>query len=505
MAISTAFNPTDRARGVGIKTNFTRLNPTDAELLPQKLAVIGPYDNEIAPGIEPTQFTNAKDVGDKYGYGSLLYYSALQLFPTSGDNIGTIPVTFYPVENAFGSTATQMHCLVSGGPASGAATLSIKFFNKESISFDVEVGDTDAVVAGKLLAAVQGTPTVPVRAVLDAVPEQVNFEFRWNGTAGQEFREMEIVGDAAATGQTFALAVDSSGTVSEDPNFYLGRMGEKWETMVLNCNCDASDSANLDLFESFGETRWNALVKKPLIVFTGYSVSSEATAIAYGDTRKSDRVNSLLYFQDLFAAKLEAANVEFAARMVSKIIRRANSQPSYDYGSLEILNSGDAQELNYASRDALLKAGISTYRYKNGSPVLADVVTLYHPDGDSNPAYRYVVDVVKLQNVIHNVNAIFDTPEWDGAPLIPNDQPTTNRDAKKPKAAEAAMAAMFDSLALLAIIADAPFAKENTAAEIDPGNPKRLNIETTFKLSGNTNIISIDLNWGFLFGTDTLA
>ncbi len=116
-----------------------------------------------------------------------------------------------------------------------------------------------------------------------------------------------------------------------------------------------------------------------------------------------------------------------------------------------------------------------------------------------------MVDIVKLQNIIFNLDLIFATPEWDGAPLIPDDQPTTNRDAKKPKAAVAAVASMLDSLGLNAIISDPETAKENTLAEIDSGNPKRLNVSTTVQLSGNTNIISVDLNFGFFFGTSAIV
>ena len=97
--------------------------------------------------------------------------------------------------------------------------------------------------------------------------------------------------------------------------------------------------------------------------------------------------------------------------------------------------------------------------------------------------------------------AEFATPEWDGAPLIPDDQPTTNRSAKKPKTAIAAVAAILDSLGLEAIISDPESAKANTFAEIDPGNPKRLNLNTTVQLSGNTNIVSVALAFGFFFGT----
>ena len=129
----------------------------------------------------------------------------------------------------------------------------------------------------------------------------------------------------------------------------------------------------------------------------------------------------------------------------------------------------------------------------------------YHPVGEPIPAYRHVVDIVKLQNILFNLDLIFATPEWDGAPLIPDDQPTVNRTAKKPKMARAAVASMLDSLGLNAIISDPETAKANTQAEIDSQNPKRLNLVTTVQLSGNTNIISVDLDFGFFFGTPTVV
>jgi len=85
--------------------------------------------------------------------------------------------------------------------------------------------------------------------------------------------------------------------------------------------------------------------------------------------------------------------------------------------------------------------------------------------------------------------------------LIPDDQATTNRNAKKPFMAKSAIAQMIDSLALNAIISDPATAKKNIVAGINESNPKRLDIATTIQLSGNTNIISVDFLFGFYFGT----
>ena len=86
-----------------------------------------------------------------------------------------------------------------------------------------------------------------------------------------------------------------------------------------------------------------------------------------------------------------------------------------------------------------------------------------------------------------------------------DDQPTANPAAKKPKTAVAEIAAMIDSLALQAIISDPKTAKTTILAQISVTNPKRLDTTYTIQLSGNANIISIDLNFGFFFGAATIV
>ena len=192
-----------------------------------------------------------------------------------------------------------------------------------------------------------------------------------------------------------------------------------------------------------------------------------------------------------------------AARQLARIVKLANNNPPHDYGSQDAtgLTPGtDAQQWTYAQRDVAVKAGSSTIEVKDGVINISDVITFYHPSGDPLPAYRFVVDVVKLMNVIFNTKLIFETDEWDGSPLIPDGQPTINPAAKKPSTAKAAVASMLDGLALNAIISDPETAKKSITAIINSGNPKRLDIVFTVQLSGNTNIISNDLNFGFFFG-----
>jgi hypothetical protein len=152
---------------------------------------------------------------------------------------------------------------------------------------------------------------------------------------------------------------------------------------------------------------------------------------------------------------------------------------------------------DYATRDAAVKAGCSTIQIKNGVVNISDVVTMYHPDGEIPPAYRYVVDIVKIMTVIYNLDLEFAQPEWDGAPLIPDGQPTVNPNARKPSSAKAAVNRIIDGLGARGGDQRSRDGESLDDREHQLTNPKRLDVSTTVQLSGNTNIISIDLNFGF--------
>jgi len=270
--------------------------------------------------------------------------------------------------------------------------------------------------------------------------------------------------------------------------------------MVVNC-LNIADSTALDAYSDFGEGRWGALVRKPLVVFTGHDLLTPQLITAITDARSTDRVNVAL-------ANPGSVTLPFvsAAGMVARIASVANNNPARDYGrqSADYIEPGaDGVQWDYTQRNTAVLGGASTVEVRDGVVNVSDTITMYHPTGEEPPAYRYVCDIVKLQNIIYNVDLQFNTAEWDGAPLIPDDQPTVNPDAKKPKNAKAVLIALANSLGQQAIISDIDYSKANIQCEIDSQNPKRLNTVFPVKVSGNVNIHSIDLNFGFYFGTST--
>jgi len=484
--------PSARARIVGIDTVFKNLSGGAIRFLPQRVAVVGQGSSATTYSTDKRQVTSALEVGQTYGFGSPVHLAALQLLPSNGDGIGTIPLTIYPLEDDGAGVAAVGGIDPSGTPA--PATYIIRINNIDSEPFAVDTEDTLDEVRQAITGAINSNINMPVLAAYTiAVP--VSITSKWKGESGNDLN-IEVVA-SNTEGVTFAITQPTSGATNPDVDAALNQIGGIWETLVLNC-METLDIDTLGKYQTFGEGRWGELVKKPLMVFTGSTFADVTNSILAPGLGKTDRVNS-----QLVAPGSKDLPLTVAARQLARIAVRANENPAYDYGSLQAtgLTPGtDAEQWTYIQRDEAIKGGSSSIKVKDGVINLADTVTFYHPEGDPTPAYQYVVDVIKLQQIIYNIDLIFDSVEWDGAPLIPDDQPTTNSAAKKPKMAKAEMASMIDSLADNAIISDPKTAKDSIVAAINGSNPKRLDVELTVQLSGNANIISVDLNFGFYFG-----
>lgn len=366
-------------------------------------------------------------------------------------------------------------------PGAGAATV----LTAGGLQFTLTDGSTDFGLGASF------TITVPATELL--------LISKWKGVSANDLI-VEVLGDALGT--TFTVTQPTGGLINPSLTTALAQMGNVWETMVLNAQ-NIEDTTTLDAINAVGEGRWGQLVRKPFIAFTGNNKAVLATATAVSSLRRTDRINAQLVAPG-------SVNLPFvvAARQLARIAVMANNNPPTDYGSQRadrLLPGTDGQQWDYVTRDAAVKAGSSTVEVKDGVINLSDIITFYRPTGEDPPGYRYVVDIVKVQNIIFNLDIRFANAEWDGAPLIPDDQPTVNIRAKKPKMAVAVAGAVIDGLAGQAVISDPKFSKGTIVCGIDSSNPKRLNLRFTVKLAGNTNIVSIDLSFGFYFGVQAAA
>lgn len=497
MAISTAVDSSAVARVVGIKTTFRDMRRGGILFLPQRVAVIGQGSTDAVYDTTKRRVTSQAEAANLYGHGSPIHLATAQLLPINGDGVGTIPVTIYPLVDDISGTPS-VGSITTVAAATESAAYRVTVGGVQSNAYVITTDDTATTAAAKMVTAINSVLEMPATA--SSATGVVTLTSKWAGSSANGIK-LSVSG-STTSGVTFAITQPSGGLVNPDVQDAIAQVGDVWETMVLN-TMDINDDAALDALQTFGEGRWGALTKKPLVVFTGNTATTVQDATLVSATRATDRINA-----QLVAPGSQDLPLTVAARQLARIVVVANNNPARDYGSQDatgVTPGADGLQWTYVDRDTAVKSGSSTVEIKDGVVNIADTVTFYHPSGDPIPAYRYVCDIVKLQNIIFNINLIFATKDWDGAPLIPDDQPTVNREAKKPKMAVAAVCSMVDSLGLNALISDPVTAKKNTQAQISAQNPKRLDVLIPVQLSGNANIISVDLDFGFYFGTSAIV
>jgi phage tail sheath gpL-like len=293
----------------------------------------------------------------------------------------------------------------------GVGTATV--FNVGGLQFTITDGTTDFALADSF------TMTVPATSV--------NLTSKWEGLSANDL-VVEVLDTLEEL--TFAITQPTGGLVNPSVADAIARLGTAWTTLVLNC-LNIEDTTNLDRFKTEGDGRWGTLVHAPFVVFTGNTHADVEDATAVCSARRSDKVNAQLVSPGSVNLPLMVA-----ARQLARIAKVANDNPPTNY-NLEIatglIPGTDGEQWAWNVRDQAVKLGSSTVELVDGEVALGDVVTFYRPQGEEPPAYRYVVDIVKLQNIIFNIRIRFETKEWAGAPLLPDDQPTSMQRPRWPR------------------------------------------------------------------------
>lgn len=362
-------------------------------------------------------------------------------------------------------------------------------------------GTTVVTVAGIQFTITDGTTDVAVgdSYTITVPATKLNVTSRWKGDSANA---IGLAIDGTSFGVTFAFTQPAGGAGNPDVTSALAQMGGVWETLIVNC-LNESDTNALGAINSVGEGRWGATFRKPFMSFCGQTATEVADSTAISSQRPTDRING--HIPSPGSADLPLV---VAAAGVAEIAKVANNSPSRDYGSRKCkgLTPGpDGAQWDFPHRDAAVKLGSSTIEVKDGIVCLSDVVMYYRPTGEMPPAYRYACDIVKLQQIIFNVGLEFETEDWDGASLVPNDQVTVTPDVRKPKDVIAAANGVIDGAAAQALISDPKSAKKKTTCDIDSQNPKRFDLAIRVQLSGNANVKDVTLFFGFYYGSAQAA
>jgi len=484
------------SRVTGVEVSYKNFNIGASQKLPQRVAIIGVGNDDAVYSLDKFEIEgNANDVGDRYGYGSPLHLTALQFYPLIG-KASQFPVTVYPLAKANGAVPAE-GAIEATGTADKNGSGSVTIGGQKAL-FAIPKG-TDADGALEIISsAINANLNMPVLTgtIGDGSLPIIS---KWSGASSDRIK-IKIA--ANIPGLEFAITSMADGALDPNVTPALQKIGIVWETQILN-TFDYADHDRLDIYQQWGEGRKSVEEKKMALICHGCT-DPLAIRTAVTDIRLNDSSNYLI----VSVNSDELPFVVAAKGMMNDIVTTANMNPAQGYkGRLTGLHCGDDdKQENSTQRNSSVNKGSSTNIKTGNVAELCDIITFYHPQNEGKfPSYRYVVDAVKLQNIMFNVRLIMEADELKGAPLVSDDTRTTNPAAVSPKVIKGWFINLADSLGLEALISEPEFTKKNIKVWIDTENPKRVNVIFPVKLSGNVEISSTDIYFGFYLGDAAAA
>ena len=490
--VSTAISPGVLAQGTAIRTQFVNRQAPGAVALTQRIAVIGQGAAAVTyPSTRNDLLVTPTQVGETYGFGTPLHLASLLLQPPQGGGAEGLPVTYYPVQADGGATTAEGDITPSGTPTR-SASYRVKAGGIFSDFFTIAVGDVVADMVTAMAAAVNAVSAIPVIASDDTT--DVGIAAKWAGESGNDI-VLQVEGPTDA-GVSFGFTQPTGGATDPDIAPALAEIGNVWETVIVNC-FSSTNTAILDALVTENETRWLPENSRPFVAFAGSTPADTTAAVAVTDSRTLDRTNCVVPL----SASPNELPCRIAAKCAANVAITASRDPALDFGGLSLggLTPGaENAQWSQNERDFVIKGGASTTEVRDNVPVSLSLVTPYKRTGEDPPGYRYVKDITRVQNLINGLRALYSGPKWEGVPIIPDGQRTTNANARTPKQAESDGRALVQQWGLNAWISDPDSAV--IVAGIDGANPNRINVSVSVNLSGNAQQRSVDLFYGFFFG-----
>jgi phage tail sheath gpL-like len=440
---------------------------------------------------------NSKEVAVKFGYGSPAHLAARRLM----DDLSVdVTLKFFFVAESGTGTATITTITGTGATVTktGVVTLNL---NGELLQVTLTKDDTLAEALVKLKTAINAESNLPGYITTTTPSTTIEYESKWLGASSVDV-SIEVYSNTSE-GITFAEGV-VAGTGQVLPATALAKMTNDWYPHVLNCLGNGTSDAILDDYEDFNGTpsgengKYTPENMTPFVAWTGTNEDESANLTAVTDTRKDNQTNIYIPFpnaQDL--AFLSAANV------LGAFVKKSNGDPKQDvlddvlaYVTGPTDNDvGDIIDYNF--RDVLIKAGCSTVNYKDESYYAQDIITTYRPDGETDPIFKYVRDVMIIFNIIDQFKKFNEAQK--NKTIAPNAIPSAR--ITSPALYKAGILnEIIKPFELAGYIADFDFAKENLQVGINPSNAGRFDVVSPNLITSLLRIIANEITVNKYYG-----
>lgn len=476
MSSASSIKPQAKAAGSFYKVGLGA-NVGASPLLEQRIIVLAEANTDMQT--EAAQDNGildpltSKEVAAVYGYGSPAHLASIVLF----DNLSVgVSVRFIFVPESGTGTATSFELTGTGATvtATGVVTLNI---NGDLLSVTLEKDDTLAEALVKIKTAINALTNAPCTVPTVTPSTSIDIDSKWKG---QSSIDLDVsVYSNTCTGITFA-EVKTDGTGEVIPTTQLAKFQNDWYVHVLNCLGNGAANAILDEFESFNGTPLGGNGKyapdnmTPMVAWTGTHTDDLATLQAVTSTRLDENTN--IYFPVPNAQDFTFVN---AANVLGMFVNKSNGDPKQDVLD-DVLSystpplDGDVGDIiDYDFRDGLVGAGCSTVNYKEDNYYVGDLITTYHPEGETDPIFSKVRDIMLIFNLIDQFKKF--NARQKNKTIAPNALPSiyiTSPDLYK--------AGILNEIIRLFVnagyIADFDYAKENLDVGINPTNAGRFDV-----------------------------
>lgn len=495
---------TSRTSGYQIKKGFFSNSTTN---LPQVIVVLaqGNTANEGTISTDKKEILSADQAGKLYGYGSPIHQIMRILRPTSETGVGGIPTIVMPQKEETGMTATSLVYDIVG-TANKNLTHYIRIAGRETLDFkpysvNIVKNDTAAMIAQKFADAINNNISSPVIATVASA--KLTLTTKWKGLTSAGLK-VAFNNDGDAAGITYTKTTETLGAGAVNLQPALDQFGSDWNTCVIN---SYGDEASLSVLEQFNGTpsanqptgRYEGSVFKPFMAFFG-SVESDVDILS-GITNDDDRVNQVTNVL-CPAPNSEAFPYEAASNVVRLFARTMQDTPEIDingfaYPDMPVPVDGNIGQMSeYVTRDFLLKKGCSTVIIDKNQYVVQDLVTTYHPDGETPLQFNYCRNLNLDWNVCDSYRTLEKIRLRDKV-IIRDDQVTDSKNAIKPKEWKAVLYDLFNELATSALINEPEFSKNSLQVNIPSTNPNRFETFFRYKRTGIARVESTTAEAGF--------
>lgn len=501
--ISDALNSSIVSLVTGYKIGAFNQNVTSN--LPMRIAVLGEANLENQDDLVLTgqEVTTVKEAGILFGFGSPLYHVARILLP----RVSGIPVVFYPQETNVEDATQKVLNVAISGTVTANATHTLRIAGRTNVdgqfyNFTVNVGDTISDIIGKIQDCVSNVLGSPV-AVENDSPSAV-FLTKWAGETANQLT-IDVLTNGNDAGLTYAVTSPQDGAGVTDIATALENFGNEWNTLVVNCYGESGSYLGaLEIFNGQPDAttptgRYTATLFKPLLALFG-TTSNDPTSVT--DGRKTQCTNVACV-----APNSKGWNFEAAANVCSLLAVQAQNKPHLDvalmsYPDMPIPADGNIGDMAiFDNRNAFVLKGCSTVDLVNGVYQICDLVTTYHPDGELNPLFRYVRQLIIDWNIYFNVNYI-DKAFIQGNVILADSAFSGVDNVVKPKDVKQLFVNLFNDLESKALITDAAFSIESLLVGINETNPDRFDIQFKYKTSSFGRVVSTTAMAGFNLGSN---